>query len=95
MYVCALLNAINQLVGLLGRGDQPDERPLPTHRTTQIWNKRTQIPMPRVGFEPTTPVFDRAKTIYALDRAATVVGRKSPLCTINCGRICINLFLSL
>jgi hypothetical protein len=30
--------------------------------------------MPRVGFEPTTPVFEWAKTVHALDRAATVVG---------------------
>jgi hypothetical protein len=26
--------------------------------------------MPRVGFEPTIQVFERAKTVYALDRAA-------------------------
>jgi hypothetical protein len=30
--------------------------------------------MPLVGFEPTIPVFERAKTVYALDRAAPVVG---------------------
>jgi hypothetical protein len=30
--------------------------------------------MPRVGFEPTIPVFERAKTVHALDRAATVIG---------------------
>jgi hypothetical protein len=30
--------------------------------------------MPRVGFEPTIPVFKRAKTVHALDRAATVIG---------------------
>jgi hypothetical protein len=29
--------------------------------------------MPRVGFEPTTPVFVRAKTVHALARAATVI----------------------
>jgi hypothetical protein len=29
--------------------------------------------MPRVGFKPTIPVFERAKTIHALDRAATIV----------------------
>jgi hypothetical protein len=38
-------------------GDQPAARPLPTHRTTQTQNKRTQTSMPRVGFEPTIPVF--------------------------------------
>jgi hypothetical protein len=26
--------------------------------------------MPRVGFETTIPVFERAKTVHALDRAA-------------------------
>jgi hypothetical protein len=30
--------------------------------------------MRRVGFEPTIPVFERAKTVHALDRAATVIG---------------------
>jgi hypothetical protein len=29
--------------------------------------------MPRVGFEPTIPEFERAKTVHALDRAATVI----------------------
>jgi hypothetical protein len=53
--------------------DQPVARPLPTHRTTQTQNKRTQTSMPRVGFEPTTSVFERAKTVHALDLAATVI----------------------
>jgi hypothetical protein len=30
--------------------------------------------MPLAGFEPTIPVFKRAKTFYALDRAADVSG---------------------
>jgi hypothetical protein len=30
--------------------------------------------MPRVGFEPSTPVFEREKTVHALDRTATVIG---------------------
>jgi hypothetical protein len=30
--------------------------------------------MPQVGSEPTIPVFERAKTVHALDRAATVIG---------------------
>jgi hypothetical protein len=30
--------------------------------------------MLQVGFEPTTPVFERAKTVHALDRAVTVIG---------------------
>jgi hypothetical protein len=55
-------------------GDQPVARPLPTHRTTQTENKRKQISMPSVGFAPTIPAFQRAKTVHALDRAATVIG---------------------
>jgi hypothetical protein len=30
--------------------------------------------MPRVGFEPKIPAFERAKTVHALDCAATVIG---------------------
>jgi hypothetical protein len=30
--------------------------------------------MPQVGFEPTIPAFERAKTVHALDRSATVIG---------------------
>jgi hypothetical protein len=55
-------------------GDQPVARPLPTHKTTQTQNKRTQTSVPWVEFEPTIPVFQQAKTVRALDRAATVNG---------------------
>jgi hypothetical protein len=55
-------------------GDQPVTRPLATHRTTQTWNKSTQTSMPRVGFEPPIPVFERAKTVHALDRMVIVIG---------------------
>jgi hypothetical protein len=30
--------------------------------------------MPRVGFEPTIPLFERVKTVHVLDCAATVMG---------------------
>jgi hypothetical protein len=46
--------------------DQPVVRPLPTQ------NKRRRTSMPWVGFEPTIPVFERAKTFHASDRAGTV-----------------------
>jgi hypothetical protein len=36
--------------------------------------KRTQTSMPRVGFEPRNPAFDREKTIHDLDNAAAVIG---------------------
>jgi hypothetical protein len=35
--------------------------------------------MPLVGFEHTIPVFERAKTVHALDRAAIVIGWDSLL----------------
>jgi hypothetical protein len=55
-------------------GDQPVARPPPTHRTTQTLNKRTQASMPRVRYELTISVFERAKTVHASDGAATVTG---------------------
>jgi hypothetical protein len=30
--------------------------------------------MPQGGFEPMTPVFERAKTVHASDREATAIG---------------------
>jgi hypothetical protein len=32
--------------------------------------------MTRVDFETRIPVFERAKTVHALDRAVTVIGKK-------------------
>jgi hypothetical protein len=55
-------------------GDQTVARPLPRRRTTQTQNKRRQTCMPRVGFELTIPAFERAKTVNASDRAATLIG---------------------
>jgi hypothetical protein len=55
-------------------GDQPVARPLPTHRTTETQNKCTQTCVPRVGLEITIPAFERAKTVYALDRTAIGIG---------------------
>jgi hypothetical protein len=63
-----------QSVELLGQGINLVARSLPTHRTTQTQNKRTQTFMPLLGFEPTIPVFERSKTIHASDRAAIVIG---------------------
>jgi hypothetical protein len=33
----------------------------------------------RVGFEPKIPVLERANTVHALDRAATVIGCRNKL----------------
>jgi hypothetical protein len=57
-----------QTLGLLGRGSACRKA---AHYTQ---NKRIQRSMPRLGFEPTIPVFELAKTVHALDRAATVIG---------------------
>jgi hypothetical protein len=46
--------------------------------STYTQNKPTQTSMPPVGFEPTTPVFERVKTVHALDRAATVMAHHVP-----------------
>jgi hypothetical protein len=54
--------------------DQPVTRPLPAHRTAQTQDKRTQTYMPWEGFEPMIPVFERSKTVHALDRSTTVIG---------------------
>jgi hypothetical protein len=59
--------------------DQPFTRPPPTHRTTH-----TQTTMPWVASEPTIPVFERAKTVHALDCAATVIGITDHIITLNC-----------
>jgi hypothetical protein len=62
-----------QSVGLLGRGNQPVARPLPAHTEQHKQNKRTQTYMSRVRFKPTIPAFGRAKTVHALECAATVI----------------------
>jgi hypothetical protein len=54
-------------------GDQLVARPLLTHRTTQTQNKHIRTSMPLAGFEPTIPVFELAKTVHALDSAATAI----------------------
>jgi hypothetical protein len=54
--------------------DQPVARPLPTLKTAQPQNKPTQTSMPRVVFESTIPAYERAKTVHALDLAATGTG---------------------
>jgi hypothetical protein len=54
-------------------GDQPSQgRYLHTGQHKQ--NEGTQTSTPQMGFEPTIPVFERAKTIHAVDLAAVVIG---------------------
>jgi hypothetical protein len=51
-------------------------RPQPADRTAQTQNKRIQTSMPQVEFEPRFPVFERTKTVDALDRVAAGFGSK-------------------
>jgi hypothetical protein len=67
-----VLKLFTQSVGPFG-GDQTVARPLHAYRSAQSQNIRTETSMSQVGFEPTIPVFERTKTIHALDRAATVI----------------------
>jgi hypothetical protein len=39
--------------------------------------------MTQVGFESTIPVFERSKTVHALDRATTVIGGNIKILTVN------------
>jgi hypothetical protein len=65
-------------------GDQPVTMPLPIHRTTQTQKKWTQTSILQVGYEPTIPVFEREKTVHALDRAAIVIGIGNLYGSKNC-----------
>jgi hypothetical protein len=60
------------VVGLLERLISPVAKPLPTQ--DNLNTEETRIFMPRVGFEPMIPVFEREKTGHALDRAVAVIG---------------------
>jgi hypothetical protein len=45
--------------------------------------------MPRVGFEPTIQVFEKAKTVHAQDRVATVISSVTRLNVIIRGLIAL------
>jgi hypothetical protein len=66
--------SFRHLVGLLGRGISPAPRPLPTQDNTNT-EKRRHTSMPRAGFEPAIPMFERPKTVLALDREAIETGQ--------------------
>jgi hypothetical protein len=63
---------LSHSVVLLGRMISPSQG----RYLTKTQNKHNQTSMPRVGFEPTIPSFEWAKTIHALDRAAAVIGNR-------------------
>jgi hypothetical protein len=48
--------------------------PASTRGRQRINAHRTQTSMPPVGLEPTLSVLERAKTVRALERAATAIG---------------------
>jgi hypothetical protein len=58
----------------LWTGDQPVARLLLVLIGQHKHRINAHTSMPSVGFEPKNPVFERAKTVHALDRAATVIG---------------------
>jgi hypothetical protein len=61
-----------QSIGLLERGISPSQGRY-LHKEQHKQNKHTQKSLPRVGFEPTIPVIERAKAFDALDRASIVI----------------------
>jgi hypothetical protein len=62
------------LIFLHSRQDPFDRGLVRRKDATSTQNKRTQTSMPRVGFQPTIPGFERANPVHALDSAATVIG---------------------
>jgi hypothetical protein len=69
----SFLISYTQSVGLLERGISPSQG---LYLYTEQYKHRinAQTSMLRVGFEPMAPVFERAKTIHASYRSATVIG---------------------
>jgi hypothetical protein len=63
------MNLFGHLVGILGWGISPTQG-LYLYTGQYNTEKPGHTSMPRVGFEPTIPVFERSKTIRALDSAA-------------------------
>jgi hypothetical protein len=66
----------------LRTGDQPMS--LPTQRTAQTQNKRTQTSISWVGFETTVSAFERQKRVHSLYRAATLIGDRKAVQSLKC-----------
>jgi hypothetical protein len=90
-------NHFSQTVGLLGRVISPSQgRYLHTEQHKHGMNVYTyQISMPWVGFEPTIPASERAKTVYVLDRAATMTDTFEPVESLYRFRYIVSLLLLL
>jgi hypothetical protein len=54
--------------------DQPVAKPY-LHTEQHKQNKHTQTSIPRVGFEPTAPVYELENTVHTLGHAVTVIGK--------------------
>jgi hypothetical protein len=65
------LNPIHSRYDSLDRGSARHKAATYTQNNTR--NKRTQSFMPRLGFEPTTLVFELEKMVHTLQRAVTVI----------------------
>jgi hypothetical protein len=82
------LGSIRHLVGLLGGGISPAQG-LCQYNT----ERRRQTSMLRAGFEPAIPMFERPKTILALDRSALhlpylyVIIRQCNSCAFFCSNV--------
>jgi hypothetical protein len=71
-----------QSVELLGRGISPSQSPyLHTEQHKNRINAYNTDNHDLSGFKPTIPAFERAKTVHALDRAATVIGNSNDYIT--------------
>jgi hypothetical protein len=66
------MNLFEHLVGLFGLVISKDCTYTGQHNT----EKRGHTSMPRMGFEPMIPVFERSKTVLASDRTAIGTGFK-------------------
>jgi hypothetical protein len=67
-------NHFSQTVGLLGRVISPSQGLYLHTDNANIEQTQTQTSMRSMGFEPTIPASERAKTGHVLDRSATVTG---------------------
>jgi hypothetical protein len=75
IWALAYLHDLRQSVGLLGRvisSSQGLYMYTKTEKRTHTHTHKHWISMPWVGFEPLIPASERAKTVHALDRSATV-----------------------
>jgi hypothetical protein len=69
-----------QTVGLFGEWSARRKAATYTQGNINTEKRTYKHPCLWLGFEPTIPVFERAKTVHALDRTATVIGEYALHC---------------